>query len=72
MKMKKMSLEKKVFISSKTNVFFLCPPKGGHLSIKAAPPGAVSYKVRKYPLHGTNGTAPLPRTILSSNSIIEM
>ena len=47
MKMKKMSLEKKVFISSKTNVFFLCPPKGGHLSIKAAPPGAVSYKVKK-------------------------
>ena len=49
MKMKKMSLEKKVFISSKTNVFFLCPPKGGHLSIKAAPPGAVSYKVKKKP-----------------------
>ena len=47
MKMKTMSLEKKVFISSKTNVFFLCPPKGGHLSFKAAPSGAVSYYIKK-------------------------
>ena len=33
----------------------LCPPKGGHLSFKAAPSGAVSYYIKKYP----RGTVPM-------------